>query len=510
MSATTKPARRPLAQGLLLVATTFAAVVLAASCGGGVEDVLLGDVAVASGQSQTPQQPSPTTDVAPTPTSLPAASATPVPTPEPTAIPLVANVVGSGGASATYKRVDLDVIQATATNLEPSSLVAGEPELDSQSRNWLVVDIDAESQVDMSLRLPATNMVLVDPDGRPTPGSRWFNVQGQSGDNLGIDGRQYSDMQLFFETPELISDTTDWYVSIEVNDQVPLWLPLNGSTVVDPYPMPLAPAEPVTLLPDDPQACRDGAQLDFEVVEANLALEVSARTSTGRLRANADYRAVSVLVEVTNDLATGNQSYDDLCGRIQYHWPDFVLEADGRPYQRADDTGDWPQAEVGETVQYELRYFVPSATTKLELIGGLNNTALASWQVSLPLAPGDEGYEPTVESVNEPLTAADGVSAIDLSAAAAPTPGASAAEPAGSSDAGTVDYDRLRLIRVDHIEEVVDGDTSACFAFTAPLDVVVWLGGTLELRDDMIDQMLAAFEECGIDPLEVLAEAEGN
>jgi hypothetical protein len=115
------------------------------------------------------------------------------------------------------------------------------------------------------------------------------------------------------------------------------------------------------------------------------------------------------------------------------------------------------------------------------------------------------------ETVNDPVTAADGVDAIDL-----PSPSATA-EPAEDDPVAQapnpdapLDYDRLRAIRAEHIDDAVDGDTSACFAFGAPIEVVVWLGGTLELRDDMIDDMLASFDECGIDPLAVLAEAEAG
>ncbi len=288
-------------------------------------------------------------------------------------------VVATGGASEVYKRVRFDVGETTLIDTTVVGFLRGEADaIEGQS---LVVQLDVEGLDRMDWRLSSVS--LVDPDGEPLADGRIYDHLGSEIRPLRFRTRGFAPLFVAFEEIEVPANLIGWGLRIAHEDEMPLYLPLDGPAYARNYPFPLAHGEESVAWSGNFGGCAgDGLFMDTLVDSAIVSLD---RGDDRGRHAEPGERFLTVRLAMSNP----NQEQGANCGQLVL-WPDFAVTADGGGPSRAIESSSG-NVERGATRVVIQTFSIPASATSVELLGGRGDEPLATWDLSMPEAVGEVG-----------------------------------------------------------------------------------------------------------------------
>jgi len=303
----------------------------------------------------------------------------------PPPVPATKNVLAEDGPAAEYEAVTVDIEQIVSTDASVDDYFdLDEPE--AQDEASLLVEVYFETQTDASNAFDQSDFLLTGPNGRSVAAEQTTDRRGDA-ERISLTGRSGAEVVLVFPTDEVLSDLTDWTLSIERDERIPEIIDLDGVDESIETNLELAAgATGQTITPTTSGACID--TYDTEIVSASAAIEaVSDRGDT--VRVPRDVRYVEIAIDLTNVTDTGDQeSPDYLCNIATgqaFAFANVRLVIDGRPVTHTYSDAV-ARVDVGATEMFRYVYEVPVDATDLVLIGADDDDVLGSWTVDLPVA----------------------------------------------------------------------------------------------------------------------------
>jgi len=387
--------------------------------------------------------------------------------------------LADGGATDTMLFVDYTVGATTATNATPESFVKGNPQIDGEGRTWIIAEVEAENTVDGIWNFTSNDFVLEDPFGRPYGGAQMFDRTGEIAYSVNFDGVHFEALRIAFETDGLVQDASGWNLMFHNGNDIPLSIPLTGSTPESEYPLVLETGEKALVGTDPFPTCADGGAIELKIEDAAVRIE-GPNNFTRWGRTDPAHRKVVVDLELTN-LVEGTNN----CGLIAA-WPAFLLDVDGRLTQPFLHTP--PTIRTLETGDMTLSYEIPVETQEISLLAGSGRTVVANWDLKNPsevlqdFGATDVRDNQTLITLDETLLFAFGESTLQQSATAP----------------------------LNRVANVVNSES------TGDIEII---GHTDAIGDDASNQRLslaraeavaAALEAAGVDPGRLVVSGEGE
>ena len=280
------------------------------------------------------------------------------------------NELGAGGATHTWRLVEVSVGSSTATNESENG--------EATRRTALLVEVAVESSEETVSFLSPENFVLVDPSGNARSADDWTD---RSGNDLLIvelgDGTS-QDVILEFETDGLVSNLASWSIRVEFEDDVPLVLPLTGDAPGSGFPLGLRVGDNAEISTPSFPGCSEPL-IDVTVQQITVNIEGAGHLWQGWTRTNRDHLLIPIDLIVRSLVDDSGGALSTLnCDELTL-FPEFLLFADGVPLNAFSYVK--PTVPFGEGDTVPVTFEIPIETQRIRLTDGSGEVTIGEWEL---------------------------------------------------------------------------------------------------------------------------------
>lgn len=291
--------------------------------------------------------------------------------------------LSEGGQTGSYWLTEFTIGTVFASDADRYSVFDAAPELGDNDR-WLVVEINGETLETLDLNYDENDFFLTSPEGLTMGAVDLSDRFGESTYRLEFDGRENKSTFIRFETPELVTDLAGWQLQIKVDDAIPTFIPLSGTSIANDTTISVPPV-PVFEATGDNVWDVCASRYDVEMLESFVTAE--AFYDKKIRRAQVGNRLLVVKFDIKNITEEEPEKYCPDGADNGFDPQYFRISVDGRV--TTPDALEVESIEPGTTVAGQVVYVIPNTAKSLQIVGETDDVVYASWNVELPLLPGE-------------------------------------------------------------------------------------------------------------------------